>query len=63
MACGAHGKEVKEAKEELRNKRQHEIVRIIVQNGKATCTAGDKFREGQVIYVPPPPHVCVRGTH
>ena len=63
LACGARGAEVQEAfntQEGSRNKRQYEIVRIIVQNGTATSTAWDKFREGLVIYVPLPPHPCVR---
>jgi len=30
--------------------------------GAATATAWDKEGQGKVIYVPPPPHPCVRGT-
>ena len=38
--------------EGLRDKRQHDIVRIILQNGKATATAWEKKHTGQVIYSP-----------
>jgi len=38
--------------EGLRDERQHDIVRIILQNGKATATAWEKKRTGQVIYRP-----------
>jgi len=38
--------------EGLRDERQHDIVRIIVQNGKATATAWEKKHTGQVIYSP-----------
>jgi len=29
-------------------------------SGEATSTAWDKEYQGKVIYVPPPPHPCVR---
>jgi len=32
-------------------------------SGEATSTAWEKERQGEVVYVPPPPHPCVRGTH
>ena len=32
-------------------------------SGEATSTAWEKEYQGQVIYVPSPPHPCVRDTH
>ena len=63
LACGARGEEVQEAfntKEESRSERQHDIVRIILQNGSVVSTAWDKFHKGQVICAPPPHHPYVR---
>jgi len=32
-------------------------------SGKATAGAWEKEFMGQVIFMPPPPHQCVRGMH
>jgi len=49
LACGARAVEVQEAFNTIeghRDQRQHEIVRIIVQNGKATAVAWEKHCMG-----------------
>jgi len=64
--CGAYGQEVQGAfnsAEELRDQRQREIVRIIMQDGMATAGVWEKHYLGQVMCLPPLQHQSVRTSH
>jgi len=42
--------------------REAKTVDACKVSGAATATVWDKEGQGKVIYVPPPPHACVRGA-